>query len=48
MLIGGHVSIAGGLEKSVARAVVEEFDVMQIFVSSPRSFKPNTCREFVC
>ena len=42
MHIGGHVSIAGGLEKSVARAVAEEFDVMQIFVSSPRSFKPNT------
>lgn len=42
MIIGGHVSIAGGLEKSVARAVAEEFNAMQIFVSSPRSFKPNS------
>lgn len=42
MVIGGHVSIAGGLHKSVERAVAEGFNAMQIFVSSPRSFKPNT------
>ncbi len=41
MIIGGHVSIAGGLDKAVGRAVAEEFNAMQIFVSSPRSFKPN-------
>lgn len=45
MTIGGHVSIAGGLEKSVARAVAEDFNAMQIFVSSPRSFKPNVYTE---
>lgn len=45
MIIGGHVSIAGGLDKSVARAVAEEFNAMQIFVSSPRSFKPNIYAE---
>lgn len=42
MFIGGHVSIAGGLEKSVERAVAEDFNAMQIFVSSPRSYKPNS------
>ncbi|KXK08787.1 MAG: putative endonuclease 4 [Microgenomates bacterium OLB22] len=40
-LIGGHVSVAGGIEKSVERAVKEGFDGMQVFVSPPRSFKPN-------
>jgi len=42
MFIGGHVSIEGGLEKSVERAVAEDFNAMQIFVSSPRSYKPNS------
>lgn len=41
-LIGGHVSVAGGIEKSVSRAVDETFEAMQIFVSPPRSFKPNS------
>lgn len=40
-IIGGHVSVAGGIEKSVERAVKEGFDAMQVFVSPPRSFKPN-------
>ncbi|KXK11219.1 MAG: putative endonuclease 4 [Microgenomates bacterium OLB23] len=44
-IIGGHVSIAGGLHKSVERAVAEDFNALQIFVSSPRTFKPNNYTE---
>ena len=38
MIIGGHVSISGGLEKAVARGEKEGFVVIQTFASSPRSF----------
>lgn len=38
MLIGGHVSIAGGLDKAVSRAEAQGFEVIQTFASSPRSF----------
>lgn len=38
MIFGGHVSIAGGIEKAVERAEAQDFRVMQTFASSPRSF----------
>lgn len=38
MLVGGHVSIAGGLDKAISRGETQEFVVIQTFASSPRSF----------
>lgn len=38
MLIGGHVSVAGGLTNAINRAEKEGFPIIQIFVTSPRSF----------
>src|SRR6476469_3866014 len=40
MLIGAHVSNAGGLPKAVERAVERECDALQIFNQSPRMWKP--------
>jgi deoxyribonuclease-4 len=42
MLIGAHVSAAGGVEKSVKRALDIDAECIQIFASSPRTwrFKP--------
>lgn len=42
MLIGGHVSIAGGISKAVERASAQGFNVIQIFASSPRSYSVPT------
>lgn len=39
MIVGGHVSVAGGLQNAIDRAKREEFDVLQIFVSAPQSFR---------
>lgn len=39
MKIGGHVSVAGGLHNAIAKAVGEEFEALQIFVSAPQSFR---------
>lgn len=39
MLFGAHVSIAGGLVKALDRAEEIGAEVLQIFVSSPHSFK---------
>jgi len=39
IFIGGHVSVAGGLHKSIERGEHEEFNVIQVFVTSPRSFR---------
>lgn len=39
MKLGAHVSIAGGLSKSIGRAVSIGASCMQIFASSPRSFQ---------
>jgi len=48
MIFGGHVSTAGGIEKSVGRAVAQGFVVMQFFASSPRSYSfPNHSLESV-
>jgi deoxyribonuclease IV len=40
MLIGGHVSIAGGLAKAVERGTEARADAIQIFHQSPRMWKP--------
>ena len=40
-MVGGHVSIAGGLEKAVSRGEAQGFEVIQTFASSPRSFAAN-------
>jgi deoxyribonuclease IV len=40
MLIGAHVSNAGGLDKAVGRALERECDALQIFNQSPRMWKP--------
>jgi len=40
MLIGAHVSNAGGLEKAVARGVERGVHAVQIFNQSPRMWRP--------
>jgi deoxyribonuclease-4 len=40
MLIGAHVSTAGGLENAVANGVERECDAIQIFNQSPRMWRP--------
>jgi len=40
MLIGAHVSNAGGLPKAVERAVERDCEALQIFNQSPRMWKP--------
>ncbi len=41
MRFGMHVSIAGGIEKSVGRALALGCDAFQIFVANPRSWQQN-------
>ncbi len=45
MLIGAHVSPAGGLPKSIARGVERGCRAIQIFNQSPRQWKPTTYRD---
>ncbi len=40
MLIGGHVSTAGGLDKAVEHGVETRSDAIQIFNQSPRAWRP--------
>jgi deoxyribonuclease-4 len=40
MLVGGHISTAGGLVKAHARAVEYGCDAMQVFNQSPRMWRP--------
>ena len=40
MLIGAHVSTAGGVDNAVARGVELECDAIQIFNQSPRMWRP--------
>src|SRR5262245_47045495 len=40
MLIGIHVSTAGGLDRAVERGVEREADAIQIFNQSPRAWRP--------
>jgi len=45
MLIGAHVSPAGGLPKAVARGVERGCRAIQIFNQSPRMWRPTTYRD---
>jgi deoxyribonuclease IV len=45
MLIGAHVSPAGGLPKAIARGVQRGCRAIQIFNQSPRMWKPTAYRE---
>jgi deoxyribonuclease-4 len=40
MLIGGHVSTAGGLHRAIERGVETRSDAIQIFNQSPRAWRP--------
>ena len=40
MLIGAHVSSAGGIDKAIDRAVELEADSVQVFTQSPRAWRP--------
>jgi deoxyribonuclease IV len=45
MLIGAHVSPAGGLAKAIERGVERDCRAIQIFNQSPRMWKPTVYRE---
>jgi deoxyribonuclease-4 len=45
MLIGAHVSPAGGLPKAIARGVERDCQAIQIFNQSPRQWKPTSYRD---
>jgi deoxyribonuclease IV len=45
MLIGGHVSSAGGLRRALERAEAMGCETMQIFNQSPRMWRPTTYSE---
>src|SRR5919204_4821795 len=40
MLIGAHVSTAGGLPNAIERGVERDCDAIQIFHQSPRMWRP--------
>lgn len=40
--VGAHLSVAGGLNKGVDRAVAIKANALQIFAGSPRSWQPKT------
>src|SRR4030081_3767175 len=45
MLIGAHVSPAGGLPKAIERGVQRGCQAIQIFNQSPRQWKPTAYRD---
>ena len=45
MLIGGHVSTAGGLVRALERAEERGCETMQVFNQSPRMWRPTRYRE---
>jgi deoxyribonuclease-4 len=45
MLIGAHVSTAGGLSNAVGRGVQRDCDAIQIFHQSPRAWRPTAYGE---
>jgi deoxyribonuclease-4 len=45
MVVGAHVSPAGGLPKAIERGVERECDAIQIFSQSPRAWKPTNHTE---
>ena len=40
MLIGAHISSAGGIDKAIDRAVELDADSVQVFTQSPRTWRP--------
>ena len=40
MLIGAHVSTAGGLSKAVERGIERDCEAIQVFNQSPRMWRP--------
>ncbi|HEU5214958.1 MAG TPA: deoxyribonuclease IV [Gaiellaceae bacterium] len=40
MLIGAHISSAGGIDKAIDRAVEMDADSVQVFTQSPRTWRP--------
>src|SRR6476661_2967949 len=40
MFIGAHLSSSGGIDKSVERAVAIGADAVQVFLQSPRMWRP--------
>ncbi len=42
MLIGAHVSTAGGLAKAIERGTERECDAIQVFHQSPRAWRPTS------
>src|SRR6476661_9400430 len=45
MLLGAHVSTAGGLIKAHARGVESESEAIQIFNQSPRMWRPTNYKD---
>src|ERR1700681_3965750 len=45
MLIGAHVSPAGGLPKAIERGIERRFRAIQILNQSPRMWNPSVYRE---
>src|SRR6185437_12031693 len=45
MLIGGHVSTAGGLVQAHERGVERDCDAIQVFNQSPRMWRPTTWKD---
>jgi deoxyribonuclease IV len=45
MLIGAHVSTAGGLPKTIERGLERDCDAIQIFHQSPRMWRPTAYRD---
>lgn len=42
VVIGGHVSAAGGLQKAIERGVERKFKALQLFASPPQGYRPVT------
>ncbi len=42
MLVGAHVSTAGGLDKAIERGIESRSDAIQVFNQSPRMWKPTS------
>jgi deoxyribonuclease-4 len=40
VLIGAHISSAGGIDKAIDRAVELDADSVQVFTQSPRTWRP--------
>src|SRR5436305_12585703 len=45
MLIGAHVSNAGGLDKAIERGVERGCEAIQVFNQSPRMWRPTRWKE---